>query len=298
MSRQSTLQAKQLESRRLFVMLVAGAVSLVCAVMGVVVYVLAASGDAQEQRDWEVAAEPAVKKRIEAPVLEPIPAPLGEDEPGYGRPEPLFAGGDNPSNGTSGAAPLFIDPANPPAPGGGSEPVQVQGVGARPDVGSLPGRYGNPYARVQLVVFNDFECPFCSKLEPTFEQLHQRYGGDLELYFRDYPLAMHSHARGAHMAARCAHDQGRFWDMYDTLFANQRALTPDDLSRYATQLGLDRVRFEGCLSQEHHAAAIEQDTADAKAAGVTGTPATFVNGVMVRGAKPFDAFVEIIEAAR
>jgi len=298
MSRQSTLQAKQLESRRLFVMLVAGAVSMICAVMGVVVFLLSASGDAQEQPDWEMVHEPAVKKRIEAPVLEPIPTPLGENERGYGRPEPLFGSGDTPDNGVSGAAPLFTNPANPPAPGGGAEPVQVQAVGTRPNVGSLPGRYGNPHARVQLVVFNDFECPFCGKLEPTFEQLHQRYGSNLEIYFRDYPLTVHTHARGAHLAARCAHDQGRFWSMHDTLFANRRALTTDDLLRYAAQLGLDGASFDRCLRQEHHAAQLELDMADAKAAGVTGTPATFVNGALVSGARPVESFIEAIEAGR
>ena len=94
MSPQSPTQAKQAESRRLFIILIAAIVAMICMGMGMVVVFLATSGDAQEQDDWERPQPPAVTKRIEAPAIEPVPTPLGDNERGYGRPEPLFGGAD------------------------------------------------------------------------------------------------------------------------------------------------------------------------------------------------------------
>lgn len=296
MSPQLTSAAKRAQNRVLILALVAGMVMM--AGMGVTMLLLVSTGDdvQQPESNWMYDPdEPAVAAPAERGVEPPSVAPTGGTEAGYGRPEPLF-GGDGITAG--GVAPLSIDPDDlPPIPSVEPRPVEVQAVGTQPDTGGLPGRYGNPYARVRLVVFNDFECPFCSKLEPTFEALHERYPTQLEVYFRDYPLTMHAHARGAHMAARCAHDQGRFWAMHDLLFANQRALTSEDLVGYAARLNLDIASFERCLNAEHHAVEVDRDIAAAKAAGVSGTPATFVNGTLLSGARPLDSFVEAIEAA-
>jgi predicted DsbA family dithiol-disulfide isomerase len=295
------------QSSRMLILLIAMASGMM-AVSGILVFLLVASQADPEvpQRAPMVApADPSPEREV--PVQGPAPSALGGGEAaGYGRPEPLFGADGAPTGGLGpvpgNEPPLYIDPdddqgsTRPYAPTDAG-PAEVRGLGGAPDTGSLPGRWGNPYAPLRLVVFNDFECPFCSRLEATFEQLHERYGDRIEVWFRDYPLAMHQHARGAHMAARCAHDQGRFWAMHDLLFANQRALGTEDLLSYAAQLGLDGAAFERCLLQEHHAVEIDRDIAAAKATGVTGTPATFVNGTLVSGAQPVDAFIEIIEAA-
>jgi protein-disulfide isomerase len=273
----------QRADNRLLVLLVAGIGGMV-ALMGALlaVFFVSTAEDAPE-RPWPAAqAEPEPAPLAPAAVREPAPAPIAGAEAGYGRPEPLF-----PSDG-QGAQPVR-DSLVPQ--------VQVQAVGGGVEIGTLPGRFGNPYAPVKLVVFNDFQCPFCGRLEATFEALHQRYPSQIELYFRDFPLEMHKQARGAHMAARCAHDQGRFWAMHDLLFANQRALEPAQLVDYAAQLELNTASFQACLERQHHATAIDADIAAAKAAEVRGTPATFVNGTLVSGARPVEAFIEVIEGA-
>ncbi len=290
---------KQTQNRILILALVSG--MMMTASMGVVMLVLAGSSDDVDPGEPSWMGDriaPAKLEVAEQGEAAPGPSTMNGTEGGYGRPEPLFGSAGSPGGSTDGGvAPLFIDPAAPPVlPQAAAGPGEVQAVGTRPDAGSLPGRYGNAYAPVRLVVFNDFECPFCSRLEATLEAVHERYPTQVEIYFRDYPLTMHAHARGAHMAARCAHDQGRFWAMHDLLFANQRALSADELPHYARQLDLDVASFESCLRQERHAVEIDRDIAAAKAAGVTGTPATFVNGTLLSGARPVDSFVEAIEA--
>jgi predicted DsbA family dithiol-disulfide isomerase len=268
-------------AQQILILAIAGAVGMMG--VGAMVGFLLMSAQDQEPaypqpaKAWEDDRADA----YDAPAAAPNPTPLDGAEQGYGRPEPLF-----PDDGD----------AEPPSPADDGR-VEVRSLGGGPETGTLPGRWGNAYAPVKLVVFNDFECPFCSKLEATFEQLHERYPTQIEIHFRDYPLTIHKHARSAHMAARCANDQGRFWAMHDLLFANQRALTREDLLSYAAQLSLDTASFERCLVQEHHAVEIENDMAAAKAAGVSGTPATFVNGTLVSGARPVDGFIEVIDAA-
>jgi protein-disulfide isomerase len=279
MTRSDDLVSK--EQRLKLITLAMGGGLLMLGMTGAVVFLMVAT--VEEPEPPRPAPALAVYQQPEptpAAAQQPSPSPLeGSDQGGYGRPEPLF-----PSQA---------------APSGGPQPQAAPtSPGAGPQRGDLPGRYGNPHATIELVVFNDFECPFCSRLEGTFEALHERYPSQLEVHFRDYPLSMHTHARDAHMAARCAHDQGRFWAMHDQLFANQRALERDDLIGYARALGLNTAPFTRCLEEGHHAVAIDRDIAAAKAASVTGTPATFVNGTLVSGARPADAFIEVIEAAR
>jgi len=154
---------------------------------------------------------------------------------------------------------------------------------------------GPESARVIIIEFSDYQCPYCARAEPIIADVMARYPEDVRFVYRHLPLAMHPEARGASEAAVCAEEQGRFWDYHALLFANQRALTPEDLATYATQLGLDMTAFEACLHSESTAERVGLDMAEAQRAGVTGTPAFFVNGVPFHGARPTAEFVEIIE---
>jgi protein-disulfide isomerase len=152
-------------------------------------------------------------------------------------------------------------------------------------------------ALVTLVVFSDFECPFCSRVEPTLDQLRAAYPRDLRVVFRNVPLPFHDHARLAAQAAMEAFAQGgnaAFWRMHRTLFANQRALERADLERYATELRLNLPRFRRALDEGTHVAEIEADEAIARLFAVRGTPNFMINGRPLTGAQPFSMFDEIV----
>jgi protein-disulfide isomerase len=155
---------------------------------------------------------------------------------------------------------------------------------------------GAKEAPVTLVEFSDFHCPFCNRAQATLKQVLERYPGKVRLVYRDFPLdALHPQARPAAEAARCANDQGKFWDYHDVLYANTPRGTPADLRRYAEQVKLDVPKFEQCVSSGVHKAAVQRDIEEGKRLGVTGTPAFFVNGRQMDGAQPLDAFVRVIE---
>lgn len=219
----------------------------------------------------------------------PTPAPLEADGGTYGRPSPLA--------GSAGAPVDDDDPSLAAAAGLNLGDGSLEVLAAPPDHGSLPGRWGLPRAPVTIVVFSDFQCPFCGRLANTFEDLHRRFPTEVELYFRDRPLDFHPQARGAHISARCADQQGRFWLMHDMLFQHQRDLDVETFEVLARELELDLPRFRGCRESAAAANAVDQDLAAAVAAGVSGTPTSFVNGQRVVGAQPLAAFVEAVEAA-
>jgi protein-disulfide isomerase len=154
---------------------------------------------------------------------------------------------------------------------------------------------GPASAPVTIVEFSDFQCPFCARVNATIAQVLSHYGERVRLVFRDYPLPIHADAPKAHEAGRCAAEQGKFWPMHDRLFADQAALAPDGLKRSAGEIGLDRARFDACLDSGRHAAAVQKDLAAGQSAGVTGTPAFFVNGRMIAGAHPFAEFRRLID---
>jgi protein-disulfide isomerase len=149
---------------------------------------------------------------------------------------------------------------------------------------------------VTIVEFSDFECPFCKRAHPTLMQLLEKYAGKVKLVYRDFPLeSIHPQARRAAEAARCANDQGKFWDYYDTLFTESPKLAPDDLKRYAAQAGIDVKKFDDCLSGGVHKTALQKDIDEGTRLGVTGTPAFFINGRPLTGAQPVEAFARIID---
>ncbi|MCP3980464.1 MAG: thioredoxin domain-containing protein [bacterium] len=123
----------------------------------------------------------------------------------------------------------------------------------------------------------------------------ETYGDHVEIVFRDFPLPFHNNAQMAAEAGQCAHAQGKFWEYHDVLFNNQKALGADQLKKYAADLGLDTGRFDKCLDSGEFTEQVKADHAEGAAAGVTGTPAFFVNGRFLSGAQPFDAFKQIID---
>jgi protein-disulfide isomerase len=155
---------------------------------------------------------------------------------------------------------------------------------------------GPKEAPVTLVEFSDFHCPFCSRAQGTLKQVLERYPGKVKLVYRDFPLeALHPQARSAAEAARCANDQGKFWEYHDVLYTNAPRGGPEDLRRYAQQVGLDMPKFEQCVTSGAHRAGVQRDLDQGSRLGVTGTPAFFVNGRPLEGAQPLEAFVRVIE---
>ncbi len=162
------------------------------------------------------------------------------------------------------------------------------------DTAGRASRGGGPNAPVTIIEFSDYECPFCKRAEPTVEQVMDAYGDKVRLVYRDYPLPMHEHARLASQAAHCANAQGKFWEYHKKLFTSDD-LSKEKLEAMATEVGLDKAKFDACLEKQEFKAAIDKDIADGTAAGVNGTPAFFINGRSLSGAQPFEKFKEIID---
>ena len=156
--------------------------------------------------------------------------------------------------------------------------------------------WGNPdTAKVLIVEFSDYECPYCSKAVPTIEALEEEYGDDIAVVFKDFPLSFHANAQISAEAAECADEQGMFVEYHDTLFDNQGALGEDSLIGYAEDLGLDVDDFTECLTTNAMADEVEGDYNDGVAAGVRGTPGFIVAGELVSGAQPQSVFESIID---
>jgi len=170
---------------------------------------------------------------------------------------------------------------------------------------------GDRHAMITLIEFSDFQCPFCGRyVRDTLPQLERDYitTGKVKYVVRDFPIqSIHARALKAHEAARCAGEQGRYWEMHDRLFANQRALDASDLLEHAHAISLDRSSVEQCLSSDKEASKVKQDVADGQAAGVSGTPTFFIGLTepdegpvkarqVIRGAQPYAVFKEAIEA--
>ena len=151
-------------------------------------------------------------------------------------------------------------------------------------------------APVTLVEFSDFECPYCKQANVTVAKLLERYSGKIRLVYRDLPLEkIHPQARGAAEASRCARDGGKFWEYHDALFAQSPKLAPDDLKRYAREVGLDVAKFDACVASGVHSAAVQKDIDEGERLGITGTPVFFVNGRSVKGAQPIEVFARMID---
>jgi protein-disulfide isomerase len=155
---------------------------------------------------------------------------------------------------------------------------------------------GPAKATVTIVEFSDFHCPFCRRVIPTLAQLESKYGEKIKLVFRDFPIEnLHPGATKAHEAARCANEQGKFWTYHDKLFAAPPKSSPEIFKAFAKELGLDVANFERCFDAGKYHADIKKDIEEGNGVGVTGTPAFFINGRLVSGAQPLEAFARIID---
>ncbi len=153
---------------------------------------------------------------------------------------------------------------------------------------------GPASAPVTIIEFSDYECPFCKRAEPAVEQVVKTYGDKVRLVYRNFPLPMHQNARPAAEAAACANAQGKFWEYHAKLFAAD-TLSTDKYKAIAKETGLAADKFDECLTKKPFGDAIDKDMADGSAAGVSGTPAFFINGRKLSGAQPFEKFKELID---
>jgi protein-disulfide isomerase len=152
-------------------------------------------------------------------------------------------------------------------------------------------------AAVTLVEFSDFECPYCGRFFPTFQQIKEHYGDRIHVVYRQFPLTnIHPSAFKAAEASLCANEQGEFWAFHDLLFEEQDRIAVRDLKEKAGRLGLDQNEFNNCLDTGRYVEQVQDDLAAGQAAGVNGTPALFVNGIPVEGgAVAFEVVAEVIE---
>jgi protein-disulfide isomerase len=154
---------------------------------------------------------------------------------------------------------------------------------------------GPANAPVTIVEFSEFQCPFCSRVLPTMEQVAKEYPQDVRIVFKHNPLSFHKDAPLASEAAMAAGEQGKFWEYHDVLFKNQRALKRENLEKYAQDIGLDLAKFKADLDSGKYKKQIASDQALANKVGARGTPNFFINGIKVVGAKPFAEFKKVID---
>lgn len=154
---------------------------------------------------------------------------------------------------------------------------------------------GKDTALVTIVEWSDFQCPFCKRVPPTLKTLETKYGDDLRIAFKHNPLAFHKDAMSAAIAAEAAGKQGKFWEMHDKLFENNKSLTNANFKVWAGELGLDAKRFNRDLSDSGIRTAVEKMQAEGVTLGARGTPAFFVNGRFLSGAQPAAAFQALID---
>jgi protein-disulfide isomerase len=150
-------------------------------------------------------------------------------------------------------------------------------------------------APIVIIEYTDFQCPYCSRVQETITKVFETYKDKVSLVFKDFPLDFHKDSKGAHQSAYCAAAQGKFWEMHDVLFKNQRQLTTDDLKKYATDLSLDMTKFNACLEAKPDDKKIQSNIEEGQSLGVTGTPCFFINGRALKGAVPFDNFKQLID---
>lgn len=152
-------------------------------------------------------------------------------------------------------------------------------------------------AKVVLVEYSDYECPFCGRHHPTMQQVLDEYGDDVAWVYRHFPLSFHPQAQPAAEAAECAAEQGKFWEFTDILYENQEGLGDDFYFSTAKDLKLKEKQFKDCYESGKYADVVAEDLQSGSRAGVQGTPATFVNGILVSGAVPYETLKDAIDQA-
>lgn len=161
---------------------------------------------------------------------------------------------------------------------------------------------GHPFkgaknAVVEIVEFSDFECPFCARVLPTLDKILKTYPEQVKVVYRHNPLSFHKNAMKAARASVAAHNQGKFWEMHDILFKNQKKLKMKNIRKWAKKIGLDMKKFNADYKSAKTVKKIKADMKFAKSRKAHGTPAFFVNGVLISGAQPFEQFKSVIDVA-
>lgn len=180
----------------------------------------------------------------------------------------------------------------PPQPAPAQAPATAAYVPIRPDDPVM----GPATAKITIVEFSDFQCPFCGRAEPTIKQVMDTYKDNVRLVWKHQPLSFHPNAMPAAEAAEAAREQGKFWEMHDLMFANQAALSPTKYEEWATQIGLNMDQFKASIEAHKNQHRIQEDAALGTASGATGTPTFLINGMVVVGALPFESFKQVIDA--
>ena len=190
--------------------------------------------------------------------------------------------------------------------GGNTGTADIKGVKVDVSVDDDP-MLGNPKAKITLVEFSDFQCPFCRTFwSGAYQQIKKEYidTGKVRFVYRDFPLSFHPGAMPAAQAAQCANEQGKFWETHDKIFGEQAKkgegtiqFSENDVRKWAGQLpGLDMGKWNECFNSNKYTDEINKDVSDGSAYGVSGTPTVFVNGKPIVGAQPFSAFKAEIDA--
>ena len=182
---------------------------------------------------------------------------------------------------------LSWSPAAAPRPGP-QAPIE------QPEQGTTRG---DPRAPVEIVVYSDFQCPFCARQYATLDRLAREHGDEVRIEFRHLPSPSHAAGIAASRAALAADRQGHFWQMHDLLFANPQRLTRDAFLDYARQIGLDERRFERDLDDPMLDRVLDRDRAEAARVGITEAPALVVNGKVIPGAHPYALLLRQVEQA-
>lgn len=180
----------------------------------------------------------------------------------------------------------LLQPATPPPP--------------QPSVYNVKFRSDDPvagpqFAKVTIVEFSEFQCPFCKRVEPTLQQIKETFGDDVKFVWKHQPLPFHPNAMPAAEAAEAAREQGKFWEMHDLMYANQQELSPVKYEEWAKQIGLDLDKFKQAIEGHNDKIRIAEDMNLGSSIGATGTPTFFINGRQLVGAQPFEAFKTVIE---
>ncbi len=166
------------------------------------------------------------------------------------------------------------------------------------DAGSAPV-LGDKSAPIMIVAFSDFQCPYCSRAATTIHEVKKKYGSKVAVAFKHFPLSFHAQAKPAAEASMCVNEQGesKFWKFHDITFKGQEKLEPSHLEDYAKQAGADMAKFKACLESKKFAAAVDADIKYGEKLKVRSTPTFFINGEVLAGALPAEAFIEVIDDA-
>jgi len=156
---------------------------------------------------------------------------------------------------------------------------------------------GNKNAPITIIEYSDFQCPYCAKAEDTVKQLQKNYGDKIKIVYKQYPLGFHKDAFKASEASLCAHEQSNdlFWKLHDYMLENPRKLSLKNLKNKSKDLGIDAKQFSQCLDSGKYTNRVHQEIAEGNRYGVQATPMFFVNGIVVRGAQPYQVFAKIID---